>query len=206
MSTNEIITNNDRQSASRGMLRRLAQVIVASSLALAAVFATSAAPASAATYVGQAGQLGSVTLNGPMLNAYVVGRPGLGYSTFFSKNFNVGGFIVARSPSSYSQVVVGAAYIQRWTGSTWVTVQSRNWSGTVSGNGGYRFPAWTWSPTQVPNNRYLYRVVFGIGWADSSSGRTLATTYIAPTTVADNLCSTPNPNLPCASYNYGVNF
>lgn len=204
MSTIEIITNNDRRSASRGMLRRLAQVAVASILALAAVFATSAAPAKAAAYVTPAGRIGSVTLNGPMINAFEVGQRGLGYSTFYSKNIGVGGFTVTRSPSSYSQRVDGTSFIQRWVDGRWVIVQSRALGGTVSGNGTLSFPAWTWSPTGVQNHRSLHRVVFAIAWKDSSSGQALGSTLVLPTTVADNRCSAKN--LGCTTYTYGVNF
>ncbi|MEO7753540.1 MAG: hypothetical protein ABIS35_09015 [Terracoccus sp.] len=204
MSAIGIITPTHRQPAARGMWRGVAKVAAASILALAAVFAAPAAPADAATYVGAAGRIGSVTLNGPMLNAYDVGQRALGYSTFYSKNINVGGFTVTRSPSSYSQRVVGASYIQRWVGGQWVIVQSRTWPGIVSGTGTLRFPAWTWSPTLVQNQRWLYRVVFIVKWSDSFSGSTLGYTYVLPNVVADQRCSTVS--LPCARYTYGVNF
>lgn len=160
------------------------------------------APAQAATYVGRTGQIGSVTVNGPMVNAYDVGQRLANGTYFYSKNWNVGGFTVTRSPSSSSQLVTGISTIQRWDG-RWVDIQSRTWTGAVSGNGTLNFPAWTWSPANVPNQRQSYRVTFFIMWS-SLSGQTLAYTRVEPSTYADNLCATRN--LPCTYYTDGVNF
>lgn len=161
------------------------------------------APAQAATYVGRSGQIGSVTLVGPMVNAYDVGQRLANGTYFYSKNWNVGGFTVTRSPSTYSQRVTAVAAIQRWDG-RWVDIQSRTWSGTVSGTGTLSFPAWTWSPTNVPNNRASYRVNYLIAWNDSSSGQFVALTGILPNTYADNKCSTRF--FRCTSYTDGLNF
>ncbi len=56
---------------------------------------------------------------------------------------------------------------------------------------------------RVQNQRSLYRVVFGNAWKDASSRRALGSTFVLPTTVADNRCSAKN--LGCTTYTYGVN-
>lgn len=159
--------------------------------------------AAAAYYAGSAGQTGSVSLSGPMINAYDVGRPGMYGTTFYSKNFNVGGYSVTRSPSSWSQRVTAVSTIQRWDG-RWVDIQSRSFSGNVSGSGSLAIPAWTWSPTGVPNNRSFYRVNYLIGWNDASTGQLVAFTAILPNSYSDNHCNARN--LPCTAYTYGLNF
>lgn len=159
--------------------------------------------ADAAMYAGTAGRIGSVSLNGPMLNAYDVGQRLWNGTTFYSKNWGVGGFTVTRSASSWSQTVTGVSTVQRWDG-RWMDIQSRTWSGTVSGSGTLSFPAWTYSPTGVPNNRAGYRVNYLIKWNDSASGQLLAYTAILPNAYADNRCSTRT--FACSSYTDGVNF
>lgn len=183
---------------SRGTLAVLGGLLMSLLLALA-----NPTPAQAAYYVGRSGQIGSVTVDGPMVNAWDVGVRLANGTYFYTKNWNVGGFIVTRSPSSYSQRVAGVSTIQRWDG-RWVDIQSRSWTGTVSGGGTLSFPAWTWSPTNVPNNRASYRVNFQIAWYDAASGKLLAYTAILPNAYSDNRCSTKN--LRCTSYTDGLNF
>ena len=161
------------------------------------------AGAEAAMYAGTSGRIGSVSLNGPMINVYDVGQRLANGTTFYSKNWNVGGFTVTRSASSWSQTVTAVSTVQRWDG-RWVDISSRSWSGTVSGNGTLSFPAWTYSPTGVPTNRAGYRVNFQIRWNDWTSGQLLAYAAILPNTYADNRCSTRT--LPCSSFTDGVNF
>lgn len=159
--------------------------------------------ADAAYYAGVTGRIGSVSLNGPMINAYDVAQSLWNGTTFYSKNWNVGGYSVSRSPSSWSQRVTAVSTIQRWDG-RWVDIQSRNFSGSVSGSGTLTIPAWTWAPANVPNNRASYRVNYQIRWNDSSSGQLLAYTAILPNRYADNRCSTRK--FFCTAYTDGLNF
>jgi hypothetical protein len=161
------------------------------------------AHADAATLSSTAGRTGTIWMNGPMINAWDLGTRLSNGTTFYTKNFNVGGITVGRSPSSSSQRVTVVSALQRWDG-RWVNIQTRTRSGVVSGTGTVKFPEWTWSPTGVPNNRKSYRVIHGVYWYDLSSGQLLALTALLPNTVADNRCSTLN--FRCTSYTDGLNF
>ena len=163
-----------------------------------------ATPAEAATTVGAAGRIGSITLNGPMINGYDVGQRLANGTYFYSKNWNVGGFTVTRSPASYRQRVTGKSTIQKWNGARWVDIQSRTWSGTVAGTGTLRFPGWTYSPTNVPNNRASYRVNFLITWTNTANGQLVALTGVVPNKYSDNRCATTF--FTCRTYTDGINF
>jgi hypothetical protein len=198
MTTAPLALSNPRTSVARLTVATVGGLLAALLMALIPT-----ATAHAAYYAAPSGRIGSVTVNGPMINAYDVGRWLPNGTYFYSKNWGVGGFTVTRSPSSYSQRVTGVSTIQRWDG-RWVDIQSRSWTGTVSGAGTLSFPTWTWSPTNVPNNRASYRVNFVITWTDYSSGQLLALTAILPNSYADNRCSTKH--FRCTSYTDGLNF
>jgi hypothetical protein len=159
-------------------------------------------PADAASLAGNAGQIGTVWVNGPLINAWDSATPLQNGTTFYAKNFSVGGITVGRSPSSFEQRVTVVSGIQRWDGS-WVDIQSRTRSGVVRGTGTVSFPEWTWSPS-VSNNRAFYRVVHVIYWVDSASGQLVAVTGVVPNSLADNRCSTKY--FRCTSYTDSLNF
>lgn len=182
----------------RVSIAAMAAVLVALMLSL-----VSPVKADAAMYFGNAGRIGQVTLDGPMITAWDLGIRLANGTYFYTKNWNVGSFLVARSPSSWSQTVTAESTLQRWDG-RWVDVQKRTFSGTVTGNGTLRIPSWTWSPTNVPNNRFGYRVNYVIVWNDATTGQLLAYTAVLPNALSDNKCQTKN--LRCSAFTDGVNF
>jgi len=160
--------------------------------------------ADAAYFAGSSGRIGSVSLNGPMLVGSDWRTNGYAGTSIWWRAWEVGGFVVTRSPSSTAvQRVDGVSTIQRWDG-RWVDIQSRSWSGTVSGNGTLTFPAWNWTPSSQPNNRASYRVNYQITWRVWATNQLLAYTAILPSTYADSRCRMIQ--LACTSYTDGNNF
>ena len=166
------------------ILTRLGAAL-ASTLLLA--FLHTASP-TAAQWYGRTGQIGAVTLNGPMLTGYDGQRPGLGGTYLTVKNFEATGITVGSSPAYPGPQDVLAIYVlQRVINGQWTNLtQSPMYQGRVTGAGRWRFPAWTYS--SMTQNRFSYRFIYYITWGVADTGTVLGSTFVVPDSTGENRC------------------
>ncbi len=162
--------------------------------------------ADAAQFQTPTGRPGAVNLNGPMITGYDFQTRLANGTYFYSKSWEASGFTVGRSPGyAGAQDVVGIYALQRHINGRWTTWESRTYNGRVSGAGTLRFPQWAHYPTNQPNSRYGYRMIYVVGWFVAGTNQSVGSATVVPSTTNDNRCHT-RFGLRCEAYWDGIVF
>lgn len=175
--------------------RRVAAVLAAAVL----VPLLSAQPASAVAATSVTGRPGPVTVTLPMLGAYEQVTPQASM-----RQLATNGMVVGRSSAAAGSQLVSAQYVlQRSVNGRWVNLEfSPQYSGTISGTGTLRFPAWSKVPLVQDLRATGYRFVYNIVWASYTTGTAIAAEQVYSNRPGENLCYTRTRR--CTAYTDGV--